>query len=267
MLSIDNITAHYYTQQNKQQHMIHVLGPLNLTIKSGEIVVLLGPSGCGKSTLLKLIAGLMEPSTGTIQLEGQPINYQEDTIAYMPQHYGLLPWKTVNMNIRLPLILRKQRLDTQGEERLCHIVETLGLGDLLNRFPSALSGGQQQRVAIARGFMMQPDVLLLDEPFSALDSLKREEAQGLFLDVWKAFPATTLLVTHSIEEAVVLGERILLFEQEEGKPGTVAEAFMHPFEGDVLSWAYIEERRRGRRAYELQQMIRQRMRREKQDGT
>lgn len=266
MLSLEHITAHYCTQHEKQQHNLQVLGPLDLSIKSGEIVVLLGPSGCGKSTLLKLIAGLKEATTGNIKLDGRQIRYKEDMIAYMPQHYGLLPWKKVDENIRLPLVLRKRRLDKTGEERLTHILETLGLTELLERFPTALSGGQRQRVAIARGFITQPDILLLDEPFSALDHLKREDAQQLFLSVWKEFPATTLLVTHSIEEAVVLGERILLFEQKPGEAGFIAEIYENPFLGDVLDADYMEERRNGDNGYKLQQAIRRRMRKEGTHG-
>ncbi len=267
MLTIDNITAHYTTQQEKQQQTVHALGPLNLSIKSGEIVVLLGPSGCGKSTLLKLIAGLKESSQGTIRLHDRPIQYKDDMIAYMPQHYGLLPWKTVEENIRLPLVLRKISLDDSGEKRLAHILQTLGLAELLGRYPSALSGGQRQRVALARGFILQPDVLLLDEPFSALDSLKREDAQHLFLDIWKEFPTTTLLVTHSIEEAVVLGERILLFEQRPGEAGRIAEIFENPFMQDGSDAMNREERRHGDYGYKLQQVIRGRMRRGIGDGT
>lgn len=191
--------------------------------EEGIIHVLIGPSGCGKTTLLYLLAGLIQPTSGCI-------NFTEDRsqqhIGLMLQNYGLFSWKTVWKNITLGMeIARLPRsiVEQRGENML----RQMGLEEVRNAYPSQLSGGQQQRAALARIWAMEPNLLLMDEPFSALDALKREELQDWFLKIWQEKRMTCILVTHSIEEAVLLGHKILIMTPTPGKLRTCLEFPAH----------------------------------------
>ena len=202
MLEIKNLSVSY--------DALSVLNHINLQIADGEIYTIVGPSGCGKSTLLKAVAGLLSAYTGDILFNGDPISATKHTIGYIPQNYGLLPWKTVEQNITLVLNIKNLPLTHEGRSVVDEVLERVDLLAHKKKFPHALSGGQRQRVAIARAFVLQPDVLLMDEPFSALDALTKEEMQQFFLDIWKDRSGSTLFITHDIEEAVFLGEKVVV---------------------------------------------------------
>jgi len=198
---------------------------VNLTVPQGTVCALIGPSGCGKSTLLKVMAGLMKPASGTVNIGGRDVNPHDLTIGLMPQNYGLLPWKNVRDNILLGCRVRHQDMH-ERQPMYVKLLEQLGLKDLLFRYPRELSGGQQQRVALARAFLLQPDILLMDEPFSALDALTREAMQDVFLGLWREHRVTTVLVTHYVEEALYLGHQIALMQSA---PGRIAEIIDNPW--------------------------------------
>lgn len=189
---------------------------MGITFSLGrEIVTITGPSGSGKSTLLHCLSGIVTPTSGQLLLDDLPISPRTHQIALVPQQYGLFPWKRVASNIFLPSALGKRSVSPELQQE---ILETLGLLDLLDRYPHQLSGGQRQRVALARAFIMQPDLLLLDEAFSALDVGTAERSRQLFLELWARYPVPTLCVTHSPEEATTLAQRTLLLG---GTPGTL----------------------------------------------
>ncbi len=216
MLEINHISIEYKTKQE----VVSVIKDLSLTIKEGEAVAILGPSGCGKSTLINALAGNVHIHMGTIEYEKegkkQLLNSKIHKIGLIPQNCGLLPWKTIEKNCLLPLKIRGERLDDNIRQEINKIYKALGIINLLKKYPSHISGGQLQRAAVARAFILQPDVLLMDEPFSALDEINREEAIELFLEVWKQNKPTTILVTHSISEALYLGNRIIVMNSEKG---------------------------------------------------
>lgn len=186
---------------------INILQDVNLTLEEGKITVLIGPSGCGKSTFLHIIAGLNNHYQGSVLIDNRPPQEFGQT-ALILQDYGLLPWKTVWENVVLGLRIRK-KTKKEIEYKAKEILDKLGLYHLAGRYPTQLSGGQRQRIAIARSLILDPKLLLMDEPFSSLDALTREAMQNLILDIWQETQLTILLVTHNIEEAVFLGHNII----------------------------------------------------------
>ncbi|MCL1815158.1 MAG: ATP-binding cassette domain-containing protein [Treponema sp.] len=190
------------------------LNDLSLELEEGEIHILIGPSGCGKSTLIKALAGIVLPDSGSIEHRGEPLSKITGFgIGYVPQHYGLLSWKTVQANIFLPLTVGTGKNRTNIPDAQ-DILRTLGLEPFLRRYPDELSGGEKQRVALARALIHRPDLLLLDEPFSALDAFTAASSQELFLKLWAEHRVTTLLITHSLHEAVSLGRYILILHPQ-----------------------------------------------------
>ena len=182
---------------------------LNLTIAKGERVALIGASGCGKSSLLKILSGLKAPQSGKIYYNDELLKGAQKSIVLMRQNTCLLPWKKVEKNIALPLILQKcPKKEALAEAKA--MMEKMNIAKEWGKYPLQLSGGQQQRAALARALLVEPQVLLLDEPFSALDAFNREAMQDLLCDVWQKRALTYVLVTHSIEEAVYLGEKIIV---------------------------------------------------------
>jgi len=202
MLDIQNLSVNYGE--------LTVLNNVNLQIADGEICTIVGPSGCGKSTLLKAVARLLPDHSGHVLFNGDTVSPKKHTIGYIPQSYELLPWKTIEQNIVLALKIKGLPLMKNGQSVVDGALERIGLLTHKKKFPGALSGGQKQRVAIARAFVLEPDVLLMDEPFSALDALTKEEMQQFFLDIWKGRSGSTLFITHDIEEAVFLGEKVVV---------------------------------------------------------
>lgn len=210
MLLIKNVSISYKTKKA----MIPVIDNLSQQIPTGEIVVILGPSGCGKSTLLNAMTGTILPQSGSIEYRKnnvkQTLNAKIHKIGIIPQNCGLLPWKTVGENCLLLLKIRKEDITEEVKQASNKIYEALDIAELLDKYPKQLSGGQVQRAALARAFILKPDLLLMDEPFSALDEITRDEARELFLKIWKQNKPTTILVTHSIQEALYLGNTILV---------------------------------------------------------
>lgn len=182
-----------------------VLSGLDFTVAPDELLAVLGPSGVGKTTLINAICQQIAYQ-GTITLDEKPVAPKSQRLALVPQDYGLLPWLRVQANVALPLALRHQH----EPAKVAAMLAALGLGELATRYPAALSGGQQQRVALARAFIDEPDLLLLDEAFSALDPVVKAKAYALFAKQWATRPVATLMVTHDLEEALVLSDRLLL---------------------------------------------------------
>nr|WP_092074195.1 ABC transporter ATP-binding protein [Dendrosporobacter quercicolus]NSL47678.1 ABC transporter ATP-binding protein [Dendrosporobacter quercicolus DSM 1736]SDM81157.1 NitT/TauT family transport system ATP-binding protein [Dendrosporobacter quercicolus] len=204
-----------------------VLKDINLEIAAGETCAIIGPSGCGKSTLLKILAGIITEIDGIVEIAGQQVRPKQQKIGFIPQNYGLLAWKNVYDNILLGAKIKGMNLDGQ-EDGLASMMQLLGLKGLEYRYPGELSGGQQQRVALARAFLLNPDLLLMDEPFSALDALTREDIQQVFLNVWRGHSTATVLVTHHMEEAVYLGRKIVIMS---AGPGTISNIVENPLFG------------------------------------
>lgn len=227
MIKVRDLTVHY---KEKTTGTIHkAINHINFEVPLGTICAVLGPSGCGKSTLLKAIAGLLPPNDvfGTVSFDNAPLNPHNQCIGLMPQNYGLLPWLNVRENMQLGLKVRHAMRPDSESKRLV-LAEKLGLSGLDERYPRELSGGQQQRVGLARVFLLSPDLLLMDEPFSALDAITREEMQDVFFQLWRNQRVTTLIVTHYVEEALYLGNRILLMQMG----GRIQDIIENPEAGD-----------------------------------
>ena len=209
---IDNISISYFNR-NKN---VYALRDISTTINPGEFVCLLGPSGCGKSSLLNGIAGFVDPSKGQFYLDNKKIMGPSPKMGMVFQQYSLYPWKTVKENIAFgPSI--NNRGDESPEKIAMNFLEMIGLSKYANHYPNELSGGMQQRVGIARALANYPDVLLMDEPFGALDSQTRIIMQENLLKLWREFKITVVFVTHDIDEAVFLADRILLMSTLPGK--------------------------------------------------
>lgn len=224
MLCFQGISVDYGTGGDT----VHALADASLCVERGTVLALIGASGTGKSTLLRVGAGLLRPAAGTVTSNGAPIDARSMRIGFLPQNYGLLAWKTVRENILLGVQIKGEWC-AERRSAFAELAADLGLTDLLERYPHELSGGQQQRVGLARVFLLAPDLLLMDEPFSALDTITRESMQEVFLSLWKKHAVTTVLVTHYVEEALTLAGRIAVMG---GRPGHVIELIDNPFAGD-----------------------------------
>jgi NitT/TauT family transport system ATP-binding protein len=224
LLQVDGVTLEYATAER----VVRATHRVSFDVHGADRFVLLGPSGCGKSTLLKAIGGFIAPREGEIRLDGAPVHQPgPDRIVVFQEFDQLPPWKTVKHNVMFPLLASRTLPRKEAEERALHYLGKVGLAKFADAFPHTLSGGMKQRVAIARALAMQPKVLLMDEPFAALDALTRRRMQEELLELWDEVRFTLLFVTHSIEEALVVGNRILLLSPH---PGRVrAEINSHQF--------------------------------------
>jgi bicarbonate transport system ATP-binding protein len=208
---------------------VEVLQGVNLSVAAGEFVCVIGHSGCGKSTLLNTLSGFETPSTGSVLVEGEPVEGPGPDRMVVFQNYALLPWKTALENVVLGL-----RSIRQGEPRELLIseakamLETVGLGEALDCHPGELSGGMRQRVAIARAMAMKPPVLILDEPFGALDPITKEELQEELLTLWRQQRCTLLMITHDIDEALFLSDRVVMLTN--GPSASIGEILSIPFD-------------------------------------
>jgi NitT/TauT family transport system ATP-binding protein len=213
-LTVDRLSVSYAGMGGHPP--IPVLGPLSLQIESGAFVALLGPSGCGKSTLIRVIAGLQPPTHGTVWVGDERVSGPHPSVGIMFQDANLLPWRSVIDNVGLPLELRGQPAH-ERRKKAEHMLERMGLLDFATVYPAALSGGMAQRVALGRALMTQPQVLLLDEPFGALDALTRETISLDVRSVWEQHRHTLLMVTHDIHEAVLLAQRVIVLSRRPGR--------------------------------------------------
>ena len=239
--------AHASVEYDDGAENITACQDVNLVVGPGEAIALIGPSGCGKSTTLRMAAGLLAPSEGEVRVNGDIVGKPRQATAFIPQDLGLFPWKTVLQNAALGLVIRKTP-KAEANEIARDALEQVGLAGFERSYPKELSGGMRQRLALARALAMQADLLLMDEPLSAIDALLRESLQDALLDLWRQRRHTQMLVTHSIEEAVYLGERVIVFSE---RPGTIIADIANPAMGDV-AWrdtpAYAEKCREVREA-------------------
>jgi len=225
LLQVRDVSLRYRTAAS----IVQATHRVSFDVHEAERFVLLGPSGCGKSTLLKAIAGFIEPAEGELSLGGRTIaGPGPDRMVVFQEFDQLPPWKTVLQNVAFPLVASRALPRRQAEERARHYVAKVGLAKFVDSYPHQLSGGMKQRVAIARALAMQPKILLMDEPFAALDALTRRKMQEELLDLWREVRFTLLFVTHSIEEALIVGSRIAVLSPH---PGQVrAEINSHAFD-------------------------------------
>jgi NitT/TauT family transport system ATP-binding protein len=218
MMRIKDLDKRYVTNESE----VLALTGINLDIRDGEFVSLLGPSGCGKSTLLRIMAGLLNASHGVIEIDGRPVSGPGPERAVVFQDYALFPWMTVQDNVEFGLEARgiplEQRRKTSGE-----LLKVVGLQEFSKRYPHHLSGGMKQRVSIARALAVAPQILLMDEPFGALDAQTRSVMQEELLRIWKLYRKTVVFVTHSIEESIYLSDRIVIMTARPGEIKTIIE--------------------------------------------
>lgn len=198
---------------------VSVLGGVNLTVAAGEFLSIIGPSGCGKSTLLRVVADLLDPLSGNIQVLGKSPRAarRKREVGFVFQDSTLLPWRTVTANIELPRDIGGRRASAAPKGRSTELSRMLGIDELGDRYPHQLSGGQRQRVAIARALLTEPKLLLMDEPFGALDEITRDRLNDELLRLWRSTGTTVLFITHSIMEAVYLGQRVMLLGSRPGR--------------------------------------------------
>jgi NitT/TauT family transport system ATP-binding protein len=224
LLQVQDVSLEY----RSAGRIVRATHRVSFDVHRGDRFVLLGPSGCGKSSLLKAAAGFLDPVEGSIALNGEPVRGPgPDRVVVFQEFDQLPPWKTVRQNVMFPLLASARMGRRDAERRALHWLEKVGLSAFADAYPHTLSGGMKQRVAIARALAMQPDVLLMDEPFAALDALTRRKMQEELQALWEELRFTLLFVTHSIEEALVVGNRILLLSPH---PGRVrAELNSHQF--------------------------------------
>ncbi len=217
MIELKNVQKTYAGKRGRGTP-VTALERVDLTIADGEFVTVVGPSGCGKTTMLNLLAGFEPASQGDILLDGQPVKEPGPERAVVFQQPSLLPWMTVAENIAFGLTLRNGPKHV-NQERVAAMVETMGLKGFESHKPYELSGGMQQRVAIARALITDPRILLMDEPFGALDAQTRSDMQRFLLSLWKKLKPTVFFVTHDVEEAILLADRVLVMTP---RPGRVA---------------------------------------------
>ncbi|WNI16466.1 ABC transporter ATP-binding protein [Actinacidiphila sp. ITFR-21] len=216
---VRGMTLRYWS---RDASYVEALSDVDLSIEQGEFIALLGPSGCGKSSLLRILCGLTEPTSGEIDFRGRPIGKAERRVGLVPQAATLMPWLNIVENVMLPArILRLSK--TKARQRAMELLEMTGLAGFEKHYPRQLSGGMQQRASIARALVHDPDLLLMDEPFAALDALTRERMSDELQRIWLATGKTVVFVTHSIGEAVFLADRILVMSR---RPGRIISEFV-----------------------------------------
>ena len=216
MIVLDQIFKVFHARDGAK---VNALKDVSLTVDEREFITIVGPSGCGKSTLLRLVSGLIKPTSGTITINGSSVKEPRQDTGIVFQTPVLLPWATILDNILFPLKILDQDIET-GIEKAHYLLQMVGLKGFEAKYPRELSGGMQQRAAICRSLIHNPNVLLMDEPFGALDALTREEMALEVLRIWTDEPKTILFVTHSITEAVLLADRVLVMS---ARPGRIAE--------------------------------------------
>jgi NitT/TauT family transport system ATP-binding protein len=223
VVHVSDVTKRFrtHTERGAEQSMT-ALEAVSFTVAEGELVSLLGASGCGKTTLLRIIAGLISPDEGAVFVDGASVQAPRRDLCMVFQNFGLLPWRTVIGNVAFPLELDGMA-QTECEATAESYIKVVGLSGFERHYPHELSGGMQQRVGIARALTRKPLVLLMDEPFASLDAQTRETLQEDFIRVWKDLGTTVIFVTHSIDEALVLSDRIMIFTPRPGRLAKVLD--------------------------------------------
>ncbi|MCL2525872.1 MAG: ABC transporter ATP-binding protein [Coriobacteriia bacterium] len=224
-IELSGVSLKYRSEQKETL----ALDNFSLEVAAGEPIAIIGASGCGKTSVLNLIAGLLKPTSGTVKVMGEALSGPRSRTSLILQDYGLLPWKTVLDNAALGLIIQKMPV-REARARATDALRTVGIEEFARSYPRELSGGMSQRLAMARAMALDSDIMLMDEPLSALDALTREELQKTLIDLWQHHSYTQVLVTHSIEEAALLGRRIVLMTP---RPGRIRQVIENPGMGDL----------------------------------
>ncbi|HEY5306593.1 MAG TPA: ABC transporter ATP-binding protein [Pseudolabrys sp.] len=214
LLEVKGVTLQYKTPR----HLVTATYQVDFNVQQGDRYVILGPSGCGKSTLLKAVGGFMPPVEGSIRIRGRKIEAPgPDRMMVFQEFEQLMPWKTVFQNVLFPMKVTRKFSSQEAKARADAVIEKVKLTEFKGIYPHMLSGGMKMRVAIARAMALEPDILLMDEPFAALDALTRRSMQQELLALWDQLRFTVLFVTHSIEEAIIVGSRILVLSPHPGR--------------------------------------------------
>ena len=237
VLKLDNVSKSF--AKIETDDVTHALSSVTTTMESGEFISMVGPSGCGKSTILRLVAGLIQPTTGSITLNGKPIEGPGPDRGMMFQKATLFPWLTVYDNIAFSL--RMQGKLKGNEDRVEEMIKTIGLQDFREDYPGQLSGGMAQRVALVRSLINEPPVLLLDEPLGALDAFTRMNMQDEILRIWQKKQQLAIMVTHDVDEAIYMGTRVLVMDSH---PGRIVSDLKieQPYPRDRSSREFVEYR-------------------------
>lgn len=233
-LEIENLVKSYSTPEGSQ---LVILDGINLIIHEDEYISIIGHSGCGKSTLLKMVAGLEKPTSGSIRLEGKEIRKPGADRMMVFQQYALLPWLTVQENVRLAVDeVLKKATSLEKKQLVSEHLAMVNLTQAANKYPDEISGGMKQRVGIARALAIRPKLLLMDEPFGALDALTRGKLQRQVLDIWENNPQTVMMITHDVDEALYMSDRIVMMTNgPHAKIGEILEVpFSHPRDRQAL---------------------------------
>ncbi|MBM3407984.1 MAG: ABC transporter ATP-binding protein [Betaproteobacteria bacterium] len=222
----DDVSVDFETERG----VLRVVEGVSLSIYDQEFICIVGPSGCGKTTLMNIVAGFVRPSSGSVTLDGQPVAGPGRDRGVIFQEYGVFPWLSVRDNILFGLRLKSSRVPASEQQRVCQkYLELMGLADFAQAFPKTLSGGMRQRLAIARAYAAQPDFLLMDEPFGALDAQTRSRMQTLLLEVLEREGKTVMMITHSVDEAVYLASRIVVVTARPARIKTIIDVpFAYP---------------------------------------
>lgn len=223
-LEIEHVSKQYWLERDDRE--ILAFSDINLSVSDGEFMVLVGPSGCGKTSLLNVVAGLLPCERGRVRIDGHDVTGPGVDRAVVFQHSSLLPWRTIAGNVRYGMEMQGRFDGATMHERSEHFIQLVGLGGFEDAYPSELSGGMQQRVNLARALAADPQVLLMDEPFAALDAQTREFMQAELLKIWSKAQKTVLFITHQINEAVYLSDRVAVMS---ARPGRVRQIFQIPF--------------------------------------
>jgi NitT/TauT family transport system ATP-binding protein len=224
-LDVNGLTKRYYVERDGRQ--VLALSDVSLSVAEGEFVAIVGPSGCGKTTLLNIVAGLLHYEVGTVAIDGARVDGPGMDRAVVFQHASLLPWRTIAGNVRYGMEMHKRFDRATMRQRTDDFIQLVGLGGFERHYPSELSGGMQQRVNLARALASDPMVLLMDEPFAALDAQTREHMQAELLKIWSGTRKTVLFITHQINEAVYLADRVVVMSP---RPGRIKGVLDVPFE-------------------------------------
>ena len=224
-LQIDHLSKHYWVEREDRD--VLALSDVSFAVNDGQFMAIVGPSGCGKTSLLNIVAGLLPYEEGTVSIDGRRVSGPGIDRAVVFQHSSLLPWRTIVRNVRYGMELQRRFDEKTMQERAAYFIKLVGLSGFERHYPSELSGGMQQRVNLARALAADPAVLLMDEPFAALDAQTREFMQAELLKIWAAARKTVLFITHQINEALYLADRVAVMS---ARPGRVKDVFDVPFE-------------------------------------